>query len=125
MKLSLRRQRGIGLIGVLFYLVIGGFFLTIAAKLGPHYIEYLTIRSVMQGLTEDPTLVEASKKTIADKIGSRLYIDDVRGLDMKAFKYKKTPDGYRVILDYNVQEHLFSNVDVVLTFTHEVALTKQ
>lgn len=125
MESFIRRQRGIGLIGVLFYLALGGFFLTVAAKLGPHYVEYLTIRSAMQDLTKDPTLVDASKKAIADKIGSRLYIDGIRGLDMKAFKYKKTPDGYRVVLDYNVQEHLFSNVDVVLTFTHEVLLTEQ
>lgn len=124
MKSSMRRQRGIGLFAILFFLVVGGFFVTVAVKLGPHYMEYLTVRSVMQDLTEDQTLAQAGQKAIADTIANRLYINDVRGVDAKAFKYKKTSEGFRVNLDYQVQEHLLSNVDVVLTFTHEVTLTK-
>ena len=125
MKPSMRRQRGIGLIGVLFYFVIGGFFLTIAMKLGPHYMEYLSIRSVMRDVAQDPSMAQAGTKDIRESIANRLYINDVRGLDPKSFTYNRTPRGYRIVLDYKVQEHLFSNVDAVLTFTHEVALTKQ
>ena len=125
MKPSMRRQRGIGLIGVLFYFVIGGFFLTIAMKLGPHYMEYLSIRSVMRDVAQDPSMAQAGTKDIRESIANRLYINDIRGLDAKAFKYKKTSGGYRVNLDYKVQENLFSNVDAVLNFTHEVTLTKR
>jgi len=123
---SIRRQRGIGLTGLSLYLVFGSFLLIIAAKLGPQYLRYLTIRSVMQDLTEDPALSRADEKTIADAIANRLYINDVRALDANAFQYKRAfGGGYRVILDYRVQEHLFSNIDVVLTFNHEVTLGKQ
>lgn len=125
MKVSMRRQRGIGFIGVFFLLAVGGFFLIVAVKLGPHYMQYLTVRSVMQDLTEDPSLIQGGAKAVSTTIERRLYINDVRNLSPKAFKLKRMSGGFLLSVDYKVQEHLLGNVDVVMAFTYEVPLIKK
>jgi hypothetical protein len=122
MKLSMRRQRGFSMMGALFFLVLAGFFLTIAVKLGPHYMEFMTIRSVMQDVSEDPSLAQAGRKSVLETISDRLYVNNVRNVDPKSFKFQKTTQGYRVSVDYQAQEHLFANVDAVLSFNHEVSV---
>ena len=116
----MRCQRGISLVGMLFALVLAGFFLTIGVTLGPHYMAFFTVKSIMKDVAEDPELANAGKMNVLKTIGNRLYINSVSGIDPKSFSYKKTPRGYRVGVDYQVQEHLFANVDVVLSFTDEV-----
>lgn len=116
----MRRQRGIGLVGMLFALVTAGFFATIGMKLGPRYMEFLTVKSVMKDVAEDPEQANAGKMSVFKTIENRLYINSVRSIDPNAFSYKKTSSGFRISVDYNVQEHLFANVDVVLNFAHEV-----
>lgn len=115
-----RRQRGISLVGMLLVLVIAGFFGTIGMKLGPHYLEFLTVKSVMKDVVEDPEQANSGKMSIFKKIENRLYINNVRGIDAESFSYKKTSRGYQVGVDYKVQQHLFANVDAILSFKHEV-----
>ena len=119
-QLNLQRQRGIGLVGILFALVMAGFLATILMKFGPHYIEFLTVKSVMKDVAEDREQANAGKMSVFKTIENRLFVNSVRGIEPKSFSYKKTSRGHRLGVDYQVQEHLFANVDVVLSFSHEV-----
>lgn len=121
-RLNMQRQRGVSLLAMLFALVIAGFFLTIGVKLGPHYMEFLTVKSVMQDVAEDPALAKGGKMNVFKTIQNRLYINSIDSIDLKSFSYQKTTSGYRVSVDYKVQEHLFANVDAVLAFNHEVVV---
>ena len=125
MKPSMRHQRGIALIGWLFLIMLASFFLTIALKLGPHYMDYLTVRSVMKDVSADSTLAQSGKMGISEALQRRLYINSIRSVGIKAFKFKRTESGYLVSLEYQVQEHLISNVDAVLHFAYEVSVTRQ
>jgi hypothetical protein len=118
----MQRQRGVGLLGVLLLLVIAGFILTIAVKLGPHYMEFLTVRAVMHDLNEDPTLAQGGRVNAFETLENRLYINSVSDVSIEQFKYEKTESGFNVSVSYHVQEHLFANVDAVLTFEHDVTV---
>lgn len=120
MRNRMRHQGGIGLTGMLFFLALAIFFVTVALKLGPHYMEYLEVRSVMRSLTEDSSLAEGGKSGIVKAIGNRLTINYIEGVDTKDFKIKRVKNGYQVGVKYDVREHLFANVDVLLTFQYEV-----
>lgn len=125
MKHAMQRQRGFGLISLIFYLAIAMFIVTVVVKLGPTYMEYLTVRSVMKELTEDPSLANGGKKDIMRALSNRLYINDVKGVNNKLFKYKRNEEGYLVSIEYQSQEHLFANVDVILTFRHAVQVGRK
>lgn len=125
MKPSIRNQRGIALIGWLSLIMLASLFLTIAFKLGPHYMDYLTIRSVMKDVSADSALATSGKMGISDSLQNRLDINSIRGVGVKAFKFTRTEGGYLVSVEYQVQEHLFYNVDAVLHFAHEVSVIRQ
>jgi hypothetical protein len=115
----MRCQRGISLVGMLFAFVLAGFFVTIGVTLGPHYLEFLTVKSIIKDVAEDPELTNAGKMDVLKTIQNRLYVNSVRSIDPKSFSYRETTRGYGVGVDYQVKEHLFANVGVVPSFTDE------
>jgi len=124
MRRTIRSQRGIGIAGLLFYLVLIMVGVTIVLKLGPHYIEYFEIRSVMRDLAKDPSLAGKDRHGLRRVLEDRLYMNYVEVINAKDFTYQKTDKGYRVRLKYEVKEHLFANVDALLTFSYEVLVGK-
>ena len=119
MKHSIQRQRGIGFLGLFVYLLIIIFVVTVVVRLGPHYMEYLTVRSLLKDLNEDPSQVKSGKRGVKAAVENRLFINDIRHVDKKAFSYTKTDQGVRVNVGYESREPLFGNVDIVLKFQHE------
>lgn len=125
MKRAIQSQQGIGLLGLFLLLALIAFCVTVIMKLGPAYMEYLTIRSVMQELNEEPTSVQGGRRSILGAIDKRLNINSVENVSVKDFKLERKDHGYDVNLDYEVREHLFANIDVVLTFNPRVYVGDQ
>lgn len=121
-----RHQQGMGLSGLLFIFVLVAFVAVVLLRAGPAYMSYLTLRSAMNSVAESPEPISGGKATIMDLINRRLEINDVRGIDPKSFKIQKTSDKtYDVQVAYERREHLFGNIDVVLTFDHAVTVEAQ
>jgi hypothetical protein len=125
MRRTIRSQRGIGIARLLFYLVLIMVGVTIVLKLGPRYIEYFEIRAVMQNLAKDPSLAGKDRYRLTRVLEDRLYMNYLEVVKAKDFKFQKTDKGYRVSLKYEVKEHLFANVDVLLTFSYAVLVGKK
>ena len=119
MKHSMKRQRGISFLGLIFYLVLIVVAVTLIVRLGPHYMEYFSIRTVLKDLQDDPDLATRNKRSIKKAVENRLYINDIRHVDYRKFKYKKTGQGILVDVDYETRAPLIANLDVVLKFEHE------
>jgi hypothetical protein len=122
---TIRRQHGVGIARFSFYLALVIIALTIVLKLGPSYVEYLEIRSVMKGLAEDSSLAREGGYRLARILDDRLHINYIDSVSVKDFELKKTEKGYRVGVRYQVIEHLFANVDVLLNFHYEVLVDKK
>ena len=110
------------MLGMLFYLLLIILTVTVVVRLGPHYMEYLTVRSVLNDLQDETSSVKGGTRGVKKAVDNRLYINEVRRVDDDAFKYKKTEKGVLVILDYEAREPLFGNVDIVLKFRHEAVI---
>lgn len=121
-----RRQRGIGMGGIFLTILLAAFVGTVLVRLGPAYMSFWTLRSVMKGVATSPEPVTGGKRGILDLIGRRLDINDVEGIDPKAFKIEKTgEDSYEVTVAYERREHLFFNIDAVMAFKHAVKVQAQ
>ena len=48
-----RRQRGIGLLGIMFWIAFVSGVASLAFKLGPAYMQFATVKSVMNGIQTD------------------------------------------------------------------------
>ncbi len=116
-------QRGIGMIGILFVLVLAAFIVTVALRLGPMYLNFWTLKSIMDNVASSPEAAEEGKRGVTDLIFRRIDVNSARHVTPKDFKFEKRSDGtLDVTLHYEQRQHLFGNIDVVLTFDHAVAI---
>ena len=98
-------------------IVVFGFVLMVAGKLGPHYLDNHYIKVALKALAkENPKLEEMTKSQIERELSDFMRINGVRGKEASAFKIHRRSD--RVIIDniYEVREPFFLNIDVVLSF---------
>lgn len=125
MSSSIYRQRGISFYSFLFFMAIVVFFAITGTKLGPRYLEFLTVKSVMKDVKNDPDISATSRSSVLRTIGNRLNINGVDDVSVKDFTYKKVDNGFELSVQYEVREHLYGNIDAVLTFSNKVDINGQ
>jgi hypothetical protein len=114
--MNMARQRGMTIVGWLVIAVVGAGTVTLALRLGPHYIDFRTIQAVVESLpaSEVHLMTTANIRELLEK---RLKINNVRDKSMKdLMKIERTKEETHVKVDYEVREPLIYNADVVLVF---------
>ncbi|HEY9033990.1 MAG TPA: DUF4845 domain-containing protein [Pseudomonadales bacterium] len=110
-------QKGLSPFGMLAAVCLFALLLVSALKLVPHYIDFNTLKTVYQDIGKRPDTQNMSPNDIFDSISRALSINSVRGFNIADSTIISRETGQLQIgLDYEVREHLFANIDVVLTF---------
>ena len=110
------RQRGMALVQWMFLILIIGGIATAAIRTVPHYIDFYTMVSVVEALP-DEQVHTMSKKNIRDSLRKRFKVNNIRDLDpAKVVAIDRKKGATELTLNYEVREHLFYNIDVVLSF---------
>jgi len=122
MKPAIRSQRGIGAAAFLFLIVIAIVIVTLVMKLGPVYLQYFEIRSMMHDLTEAPDFLKEGRAHALRIIEDRLDLNYIENVTKNDFKLKKADNGYQLSVKYEVREHLLANLDALMTFSHQVVI---
>ncbi len=98
---------------VLAALVVFG---TAALRLGPHYIDFTVVQGIVERLP-DQTHKELSKIKIREHFAKQFRIENFSHNVRKVVKIDRNLERTVVSVDYEIREHLFYNVDVVLAFS--------
>lgn len=123
MRTMYARQKGMGMSGILFMLVVAIFSVTVIFKLGPSYMGFMTLKSIMNGISESSEPILGGKPAIMKVLENRMMVNDVRSIESKSFAVKKlTDDTFELSVAYEQRQHLFFNIDTVLTFNHAVVV---
>ncbi len=119
-------QRGMGLLYFMVLIALVSFFMTLLLKLGPAYMNFWTIRSVMDSLVNPVEPIQKNPRAITDYIIRNLDINGITNIAAKDFVIKRAGDDVlTVTLKYEHRKHLFFNADAVLTFENQVELSVQ
>lgn len=120
---GLRKQAGASTLGILVAVLFFGSLLTLGIKLGPIYLDDLTIQEALEGLDGTDGLSDMTPGNIRSLINKRLSVNNVRGFDAKNIELTK--DGNLVIIDveYEVRTSIISNIDAVVYFDHHYEMT--
>ena len=125
MQSSNNGQRGVSMSVVLLIIVLVVFFATLAIKMVPAYLNFLQIQSVMDGLQEKPDIIKAGPRKILSNVDAQLHLNNVTSVTKQDFAFQKVSrDSMKLSVDYQIVEHLFFNVDVLMNFDYQVTLTK-
>ncbi|TAM11246.1 MAG: DUF4845 domain-containing protein [Nevskiaceae bacterium] len=112
-----RRQRGASFWQLLVVVLVGGFFVLVALKIVPLYLNELKVATAVKEVAQEATQ-EASLTTIRNALGRHWDIDDIDQIQPKDILLVRDGDrGAALSWDYDAQVHLFSNIYVVINFT--------
>jgi hypothetical protein len=116
-------QQGMTSIGWLLVVLVAGFFLTCAFKMGPAYVDNLYIQDALKSLTEfentDGGYAGMSDSDIKTHLSSYFNINNIRSDASKKLDVQRKNDKVWVNINYEVRAPLFYNVDVVMTFKNQ------
>jgi len=121
---TLKSQRGMTAIGWLVVLGLIGFFVLLALRMTPSYLESFTIYSAMESLQEEPGMANNTPQDIRKMLGKRFDINDVKSITAKDVDVENLGNAFLVSVDYEVRMPVLGNVDVVMTFAKEVEVPR-
>ncbi|MEE3169529.1 MAG: DUF4845 domain-containing protein [Pseudomonadota bacterium] len=116
---GLGRQRGASALTMMVMVLFFGGLLTLVIKLGPAYLDDITIREALESLDGTEGLSQMGPAQVRTLINKRLSVNNVRGFDAKNISVEKNGEFVVIKVDYEVRNNLFSNVDTVVHFKHE------
>lgn len=109
------KQRGMTLIGWLMLLAILGFATLIALRLAPGYMEYLTVKQVVEQVYNQAT-PESTPAQIRADIQRRFTVNDVKAVHSRDIEVRRQDGQLSIHLAYEFRTHVMGNVDAVLVF---------
>ncbi|MCI0508432.1 MAG: DUF4845 domain-containing protein [Gammaproteobacteria bacterium] len=112
-----KKQHGVTMVTLAAGLALLAFFVLIAVKLAPVYIENFSISSHVKRIGTDSRSKEMTKEEIKKTLLKRFDIDDVKSVSREDITVTDIPGGYNIEVDYEVRRSLLGNVDVVVYFT--------
>jgi len=97
----------------------------VAIKIGPVYIDDLTIQEALESLEGTEGLSSMGPAEVRRLINKRLSVNNVSGFDAKNISVEKNGEFVVISVDYEVRNNLFGNVDSIVHFQHEYELKGQ
>ena len=121
---TINRQSGLTMISWALVLGIGAFFVMLALRLTPVYLENFKVSSHLKTLQKDPNTATMSEDEIVRTLFKRLDIDDVE--NVKADDVLITVEGsiMKINITYEVRKPTIGNIDIVAHFEEEVEVSR-
>ena len=112
----MRKQRGVTLSGFIVWAVIFIIVALIAFKVGPPYMEFLTIQKQFQAIANDPEGRQGVRRVVEDLFDRRSAIENISSIKAKDIQINK--EGDRVVLsaEYTNCVPLVLNIRVCMDF---------
>lgn len=121
----MRKQKGATFItwvagaGAVIFVFITG------VKLAPVYLEFYTVRSLIDKVAEDGTIARASTQQVRRKVGDYIDINGLYGITPNDFSVVDV-DGKNSVraleVSYEVRKHWFANIDFLMIFEYSKEL---
>lgn len=114
------KQTGVTAIGWLIILGLIAFFTLLILKLVPIYIDNYSVKSILNGLKNEPAITKKSSTEIRTLIQKRLDVNNVRIISAKDFDIELKASVLNVSVKYDEQKNILGNIDVLVRFENSV-----
>jgi len=89
---------------------------TAVLRIAPHYIDYRIVQSIADRLPADAVHSRMSRNEIREHFQKQFRIENFNRPVREVIEIERDRDGTQINIGYEVREHLFYNIDVVLVF---------
>jgi len=114
--MNFKKQHGMsmwGVLGLIVILVANGL---VALKIGPIYMDNMSVQKVLESFKEPLKKERIAKKKIKQTITRKLLINNIRDLPESNIKIIQNSEKTRIEIKYEVRRNLFYNLDAVVKF---------
>lgn len=112
----MKRQSGVGALGIVFILIAIGFVALLIMKLAPVYLENWSIKKVLSTMQKDPEVANMTPKEIRASFDRRALIDDIHAVKGDDLDISRDAGITTIQAIYAVKVPLFANVNVCIDF---------
>ena len=118
------RQRGLTTLGWLVSIVAAGFLLICLFKIGPIYMQSMTVNSILDQVAEEARGEGLGKSQIYERFGKKLLINTVTDMTMADVEVRGQGEDIVIDARYEMRKPLLFNIDVVVKFEDMIAELK-
>lgn len=104
------------MIAMLIMAVVLGFFVVCALAMAPAYMEYYTVRDVLENVATDPQNEKASTSALRRRISNLFNTNRIESIKAGDVVLSRDNGELKINGNYEARVHLFSNVDAVMVF---------
>jgi hypothetical protein len=104
-------EKGFTLITLIFLLGLVIVVVLIGFKVVPAYMDYYTIKNVLENVVQDPEVGQSSEE-LRGSVARRLDVNFVKGVDASDLLIEKEEGQLTLIIPINRKEHLMGGVSV-------------
>jgi hypothetical protein len=113
----MHRQKGVSLSGFVLWSFVLIFALLLAFKIGPPYLEYMTINKELKATVNDPGTHGGNRKDVENAFMTRQMVSDIKSIGYKDVVITKEGDNYSLSVDYTVCVPIVSNIRACMDFS--------
>jgi len=118
------RQKGMSTVGIIVIVGIFGFLVVSFLKVYPMYYDNIKIKSALESLQQDSKVDPKSKRSIWDSLQKRLYINEVRSIEMKDVSMTRKDGKTTVTVTYETREDFFGDLFIGGAFSESVVIDR-
>ena len=113
---SLRKQRGAGLVSTVLFLLMAGFFAVCAVRMFPVYFEYLSVRSIVEKLSDEYEPGVTTNAEIRRRLDALFNTNQIYALKARDVEVFRKEGKTHIDASYEVRMPIFWRIDAVLKF---------
>ncbi len=114
------KQVGASVYILMFLAACVGFVLLSVMKLWTFYMDFYIVKGAIDDLADDPELKKLGSEGVRSTIIKKMNVNMVYSVNRDGLLVEKYDGGVAIDIEYEVREHMFYNIDVILNFEYSV-----
>jgi len=120
--LTRKRQQGLTFISWLVILVVVGFFVLIALKVTPVYMEHFSVKAALESLKNEPLISRKPVSEIRKMLNRRLDMNSIYSLTKDQIFIDRRGGVTTIRIKYEERRKVVGNMSLVMSFDDSIEL---
>jgi hypothetical protein len=118
------RQKGVSTISIIVIVGIFGLLVVTFFKVFPMYYDNIKLQSALEALQQDSQVDPKSKRSIWAALSKRLYINEVRHIQLEHVTMSRKDGKTTVIVAYETRDDFIGNLFIGGAFSESVVIER-
>jgi hypothetical protein len=115
----MRKQLGMSLGGLILLLLLLAFVVYTAARVGPAYMDYWSLKQVMENVLKPLGDERLTPVSIRNRFERELSLNNIKTVTVADLDIEPTENGFHLVVEYSVKEPFWREIHLCMDFKAE------